>query len=105
MGLQINLPLLLGLLGVLLTVGGGAIKWLLTQHQQQQAVNAKDLLDLRTRVAKLEADIRQVPSQQQLHEMVLQISRAAASTEALTQRVDALGRATNRIEDFLLNSK
>lgn len=95
-----------------LTFGFDALRWFVLGGigiyawiVGRQSASSKELTDLRARIVKLEADMQQVPSQKQLHELALQIGRAVASTEALAQRVDAVGRSTNRIEDFLLNSK
>ncbi|MFT4190853.1 MAG: DUF2730 family protein [Comamonas sp.] len=71
----------------------------------RQSASAQELLDLRTRVTKLEADLRQVPSQQQLHELVVNVERLAGSVGALSERIEPLRHAINRVENHLLNNK
>lgn len=95
-----------------LTFGFDALRWFVLGGigiyawiVGRQSASTKELTDLRARIVKIEADMQQVPSQQQLHELSLQISRYAASNEALAQRIESVGRATHRIEDFLLSKK
>lgn len=69
----------------------------------RQSASAQELLDLRTRVTKLESEMRQVPSQQQLHELVINVERLAGSVGALTERIEPMRHSLNRVENHLLN--
>ncbi|MBI1626964.1 DUF2730 family protein [Comamonas sp. EJ-4] len=85
----------------LVTVALGIYSWFIGR----QAASAAELLDLRTRITTLEADMKQVPSQQQLHALALNVSDLRGSVEAMGQRIDPLVRVMDRIETHLLNKK
>ena len=71
----------------------------------RQSASARELLDLRMRVTTLEAKIAQVPSQQQLHELVANVSRMQGSMDAVVTRIEPLARSIDRVESYLLNQK
>jgi len=71
----------------------------------RQSASAQELLDLRTRITTLEAQIAQVPSQQQLHELVASLAHMQGSLEAVMARIEPLARSVDRVESYLLNQK
>lgn len=64
----------------------------------RQSASAAELLELRTRLTTLEAQMAQVPSQAQLHELV-------ATVAGLAARIEPVARSVDRIENYLLNQK
>lgn len=84
----------------LLMAGLGIYSWFIGR----QAASAAELLELRTRITTLEAEMKQVPSQQQLHELGTSLARLAGSVEAVSQRMDPMARGLERVESFLLNN-
>lgn len=89
-----------------------AVRWLVTSAIGfyawligRQSASAKELLELRTRLTTLEAEIKQVPSQTQLHELVAQITRVSGSVEAVAARMEPMGRSLDRVESYLLHQK
>lgn len=64
----------------------------------RQSASAAELLELRTRLTTLEAQMAQVPSQAQLHELV-------ATVAGLSARMEPVARSVDRIENYLLNQK
>lgn len=71
----------------------------------RQAASAAELLELRIRITKLEAQMDQVPSQQQFHELAANLARLAGSVEAVGARFEPVARGLERVETFLLNKQ
>ncbi|HDT5887835.1 MULTISPECIES: DUF2730 family protein [Pseudomonadota] len=71
----------------------------------RQSASSKELLELRTRITKLESEMRQVPSQQQIHDLALQVSRVVGSVDALAQGIAPIRKSVDRMESYLLNNK
>lgn len=71
----------------------------------RQSASAAELLELRTRLTTLEAQMAQVPSQMQLHELVASVAALRGSIDAVTARIDPVARSVDRVETFLLNQK
>ena len=71
----------------------------------RQSASATELLELRTRITTLEAQMAQIPSQEQLHELVAKIERMAGSIETVAARIEPLTRSVDRVENYLLNQK
>lgn len=71
----------------------------------RQSASAKELLELRTRLVTLEAQMEQVPSQVQLHDLVSKIERISGSVETVDARIAPLAKSVDRIESYLLNQK
>jgi len=69
----------------------------------RQSASAKELLELRTRITKLEAEMKQIPTQSELHELALKFERLDSSVKALDRHVETLGATVVRIEEWLLN--
>ena len=89
-----------------------AVRWLLiaalgiySWFIGRQAASAAELLELRTRITKLEVEMKQVPSQKQLHELAVNVAELRGSVEAVGQRIDPLVRVMDRVETHLLNKK
>ena len=71
----------------------------------RQSASATELLELRTRITTLEAQMAQIPSQEQLHELVAKLERMAGSIETVAARIEPLTRSVDRVENYLLNQK
>lgn len=71
----------------------------------RQSASQKDLLDLRTRLVKLEVEMAQVPSQAALHELNARLERVTANSDATVKSLDSMQQSLSRINDYLLNSK
>lgn len=70
----------------------------------RQAASAAELLELRTRITTLEVEMKQVPSQQQLHELSSSLARLVGSVEAVGERITPIARGLDRVEGYLLNN-
>ena len=95
-----------------MTFSSETVRWLLmaalgiySWFIGRQSASAAELLELRTRITTLEVEMKQVPSQQQLHELALNVSDLKGSVEAVGQRIDPLVRVMDRVETHLLNKK
>ena len=89
-----------------------AVRWLLmaalgiySWFIGRQSASAAELLELRTRITTLEVEMKQVPSQQQLHELAVGLASLKGSVEAVGQRIAPLARVMDRVETHLLNKK
>ena len=71
----------------------------------RQSASTAELLELRTRITTLEAQMLQVPSQAQLHELVANVARVGGAIEAVGARIEPLTRSVDRVENYLLNQK
>jgi hypothetical protein len=71
----------------------------------RQSASSREMLDLRTRITTLEAQMAQVPSQVQLHELITKIERVNGAVDATAKRIDPLCRSVERVENYLLNKK
>ena len=85
------------------------VKWLVvtavaiyTWFIGRQSASAAELLELRTRITTLEVQMAQVPSQAQLHELLVQVERVGGNVQALTARIEPLTKSVDRVESFLL---
>ncbi|CAM5457734.1 hypothetical protein TMEC54S_03493 [Thauera mechernichensis] len=79
----------------------GIYSWLIGR----QAASAKELLELRTRITTLEAEMRAVPSHNQLNELMGRLERLDAKLEGVTDSMQPLARSLDRINDYLLQHK
>ena len=66
----------------------------------RQSASAKELLELRTRITTLEAQMLQVPSQAQLHELVAKVERIGGGIETVAARIEPLARSVDRVESY-----
>lgn len=71
----------------------------------RQSASQQDLLDLRTRLVKLEVEMAQVPSQAALHEVLAKLERVAANAETAREVMSSMQSSLARINDYLLNNK
>ncbi|OGB19477.1 MAG: DUF2730 domain-containing protein [Burkholderiales bacterium RIFCSPLOWO2_12_67_14] len=71
----------------------------------RQSASAQEMMELRIRITTLEAQMDQVPSQQQLHDLVTKVERVAGGIESVAARIEPLTRSVDRVESFLLNQK
>lgn len=71
----------------------------------RQSASAKELLDLRTRIATLESEMRQIPNQKQLHELSLRIERVNGAVDSVRDGMGPMRESLRRMESFLLNQK
>ncbi len=85
----------------IVTAALGIYAWLIGR----QSASAAELLELRTRLTTLEAQMAQVPSQTQLHELVAMVERLRGGIETVAARIEPLGRSVDRVESYLLNKK
>ncbi|WP_312566194.1 DUF2730 family protein [Comamonas sp.] len=69
----------------------------------RQAASAAELLELRTRITTLEVQMKQVPSQQQLHDIATNVARLAGAVDAVNERITPMTRSVERVENFLLH--
>ncbi|NYT80892.1 DUF2730 family protein [Alcaligenaceae bacterium] len=69
----------------------------------RQSASAKEMLDLRTRITKLESDIRQTPSQQQFHELSLRVEKVNGAVDGVREGLTPMRESLRRVEGFLLN--
>lgn len=79
----------------------GVYTWIIGR----QSASAAELLELRTRLTTLEAQMAQVPSQAQLHELVATVASMRGSIETVAARIEPVARSVDRVENYLLNQK
>lgn len=85
----------------IVTTGIGIYAWLIGR----QSASAKEMLELRTRITTLEAEMRQVPSSEQLHEVAAKLARIDARMDGIAESVQPIARSLDRINDYLLTHK
>lgn len=95
-----------------ITFGLDAVRWLtvaaVAVHSwlvSRQSASNSEMLELRTRITTLEAQIKQVPSQAQLHELVVQVARIGGAIEAVNARIEPIAHSVVRMESYLLHDK
>ena len=71
----------------------------------RQSASSAELLELRTRLTTLEAQMAQVPSQSQLHELVATVASLRGSIDTVAARIEPVARSVDRVENYLLNQK
>lgn len=79
----------------------GIYTWLIGR----QSASQKELLELRTRITTLEAQVKQVPTQSQITELISKLSRAEAQMHGMQEQMAATYRRTENIEAYLLQKK
>ncbi|KAI5914585.1 DUF2730 domain-containing protein [Thauera sp. 2A1] len=85
----------------LITGAIGIYSWLIGR----QAASAKEMLELRTRITTLEAEIRQVPNHSHINELMGRLERVDARLEGVVDAMQPLSRSLDRINDYLLQHK
>ena len=73
--------------------------------QDAESSLMEHLLELRTRLTTLEAQMAQVPSQSQLHELVATVASLRGSIDTVAARIEPVARSVDRVENYLLNQK
>lgn len=71
----------------------------------RQSASSREMLELRTRLTTLEAQMRQVPSVDQLHEVAAKLARIDARMDGIAESVQPIARSLDRINDYLLKHK
>lgn len=79
----------------------GFYSWLIGR----QAASAKELLELRTRITTLEAQVHSVPSAVELAGLAGDLKGLRSDVQALRDGVAAQARVTERINSYLLGNK
>lgn len=79
----------------------GVYTWLIGR----QSASQKELLELRTRITTLEAQVAQVPTQSQITELISKLSHTQAQLLGMGQQIAAISRRTETINDYLLQTK
>lgn len=79
----------------------GVYSWLIGR----QAASAKELLELRMRITKLEAQVHNVPSSAELQTLVGDLKGLRSDVRALRDGMNANAIATERINSYLLGQK
>ena len=63
----------------------------------RQSASSAELLELRTRLTTLEAQMAQVPSQSQLHELVATVASLRGSIDTVAARIEPVARSVDRV--------
>jgi len=79
----------------------GVYTWLIGR----QSASQKELLELRTRITTVEAQIKSVPTQSQITELIAKLSRTEAQMHGMQEQIAATYRRTENIEAYLLQKK
>lgn len=79
----------------------GVYSWLIGR----QAASAKELLDLRTRITTLEAQVHSVPSKDELLGLAGDLKGLRAELHGVREAVQTQTRVTDRINNYLLGNE
>lgn len=79
----------------------GVYTWLIGR----QSASAQELLDLRTRIVRLEEQIAQMPTQAQVTDLISKLSRTEAQMNGLNEQFGTVLRRLESINSFLLQNK
>lgn len=77
----------------------GAYTWMVSRA----AATNKEVVDLRERIVALEADIKNMPTEASVRELIGRLERLTAHHEGTQKSIETLQYGVNRINDFLLN--
>ncbi|WP_103035217.1 DUF2730 family protein [Castellaniella caeni] len=90
----------------------GAMQWILTSAIGvyswligRQAASAKELLDLRTRLTTLEAQVHGVPSKDELLSLAGDLKGVRAELHGMREALQANARSVERVNDYLLGNE
>ncbi|CNJ03608.1 Protein of uncharacterised function (DUF2730) [Yersinia aldovae] len=79
----------------------GVYTWLIGR----QSASAREMLELRTRLTTLEAQIAQMPNQSQVTELISKLSRTEAQLSSLGEQFSGVARRLETINSYLLQHK
>lgn len=79
----------------------GVYTWLIGR----QSASQKELLELRTRLTTLEVQVKSVPTQSQITELIGKLSSTEAYLTGMKEQMSATARRTENIEAYLLQNK
>ncbi|HHF7579367.1 DUF2730 family protein [Klebsiella variicola] len=79
----------------------GVYTWLIGR----QSASQKELLELRTRLTTLEVQVKSVPTQSQITELIRKLSSTEAHLQGMQEQMSATARRTENIESYLLQKK
>lgn len=79
----------------------GVYTWLIGR----QSASAREMLELRTRLTTLEAQIAQMPTQSQVTELISKLSRTEAQLSSLSEQFSGVARRLETINSYLLQHK
>lgn len=92
--------------------GIGAVQWLLmgviavyTWIVQRASASNAEVVAVRERVVALEVEMKNMPSEATVRELISQLSAIAAHGQATKQQLEGVQQSVNRINDFLLNRR
>lgn len=85
----------------LITIVIGVYTWMV---QRASASNA-EVVSLRERVVALEVEMKNMPTEATVRELIGQLSALHAHNSSTKQQLDAVQQSVNRINDFLLNQR
>lgn len=85
----------------LITAVIGFYAWLIGR----QSASAKELLELRSRLIKLETDLINVPRPEELHEVAVKLERIDARMDGVIEAMKPIARSLDRVNDYLLQHK
>ncbi|MGN0920238.1 MAG: hypothetical protein ACI4NJ_00775 [Cellvibrio sp.] len=85
----------------LLSVVIGVYAWMV---RRASASNA-EVVALRERLIALEVDMRNMPSEASVRELIGRLERLTAYNEGTKQQLDSVQHSVNRINEFLLNQR
>ena len=69
----------------------------------RMSASNKETVEIRERVVALEANVKNMPSEASVRELIGRLERLTAYNEGTKQQLDAVQHSVNRINDFLLN--
>lgn len=88
------------------------VKWLVmaaigfyTWMVGRASASNKEIVELRERVVALEVDMKNMPSEASVRELIGRLERLTAYNEGTKTQLDAVQHSVNRINDFLLNQR
>lgn len=79
----------------------GVYSWLIGR----QSASHNEVLELRTRITTIEANIAALPTQQQVTQLIEKLSHNEAALSGVSDRLTGLSQQLNNINQFLLKSK
>jgi hypothetical protein len=89
-----------------------AVQWLImvvigvyTWMVGRASATNKEVVELRERVVALEVDMKNMPSEASVRELIGRLERLTAYNEGTKTQLDAVQHSVNRINDFLLNQR